>query len=320
MPMVRTVLGDIAPSQMGVTLTHEHLMLSWGSVEKDLGPLFDRNAIVKQICDDLGQAVRNHGVKSVVDVTAPELGRDVDLMADVARRLNVNVVAATGFYRQWAGLPFYWSAHDAEHLEEHMAREITQGVGRSLIKCGVVKLAMSTAVLQPAEELAFRAAGRVQRKLGVPIVIHSSGWPAKESNAGPRAALDLLVSEGASPERIQISHCDGAAGDLTYLLELARRGCYLAFDNIGYRARPDVDQLRVAMVAGLVGAGYANRVHLSMDHQGAWVPKQPKRFVTINKSFSQMHKEFIPMLLKGGVSESVVQTITVENPRQLFGF
>ena len=96
MPIARTVLGDIPPELMGLTYPHEHVVLGYTGAREDLGNNFDQEAVLKQICDDLGQAVRQHGMKTVVDVTPPEVGRDIDLLQEVARRLDINVIAATG--------------------------------------------------------------------------------------------------------------------------------------------------------------------------------------------------------------------------------
>ena len=318
MATVRTVLGEIAPSEMGVTLTHEHLLYGWGSAVQDLGPRYNREALIDHICNDLGAAVRDHGVKTVVDATAAEAGRNVDVMAEVARRLNVHLIASTGYYV----VATYWSMLDVEHLVENMVHDVEDGVGQSGVKCGVLKLATNTPSLTPPEEKAFRAAARAQQALKVPIVVHTGHgtWQSKDPDGGPLGALDLMLSEGADPSHIQISHCDFARGDLGTLTRLAERGCYLSFDNIGQRFYPEIDETRLAMVSSLLGAGFQNRVHFSMDHISAFVEATPKMFADLNRDFSYMHREFIPELLQAGLSDKDVQTFTMENPKTLFTF
>ena len=71
MSIARTVLGDISPERMDVTYPHEQVVVGYTGAREDLGDGFDREAVLKQICDDLGQAVRQHGLKTVVDVTPP---------------------------------------------------------------------------------------------------------------------------------------------------------------------------------------------------------------------------------------------------------
>ena len=294
MSIARTVLGDISPERMGVTYPHEQVVGYTGARE-DLGDGFDREAVLKQICDDLGQAVRQHGLKTVVDVTPPELGRDVDLLQEVARRLDINVIAATGHYTQAGGFPLFWGFMDQEKIQERMTREVTEGVGLNKVRCGVLKIAMNGTNLSSGEEKAFRAAARVSRELGISICIHTAGWllPTTEELPGPLIALDVLLSEGADPSRIQVGHLEGTRGNLDYLMGIARRGCYMAFDLVG-RNREEMDPLRVAMVTGMVGAGYGHRVLLSMDHQGAWVPERPPRYVNMCASFLDLYN-FVPL-------------------------
>jgi phosphotriesterase-related protein len=320
MPTVRTVLGDIPPEQVGITYPHEHVVLGYTGAREDLGPRFDREAVLTEICADLGQAVRQHGLKTVVDVTPPEVGRDVDILQEVSRRLDINVVAATGYYHQSGGFPLYWDRTEPEKYEERMNREVTEGVGPNGVKCGVLKISMNGTGLSDGEKKAFRAAARVSKALGVSICIHTSGWllPTTDAKPGPIIALDVLLSEGADPSRIQVGHLEGTEGNLANLMEVARRGCYMAFDLVG-RNPETWDPLRVAAVTGLAAAGYGDRILLSMDHQGAWVPDRPQRYVALKASFLDLYN-FLPLLLKGGLKEGQVDRILVDNPRNLLTF
>ncbi len=129
-------------------------------------------------------------------------------------------------------------------------------------------------------------------------------------------ATDLVVSEGGDPEHIQISHCEGARGNLPLLIELANRGFTLAFDRVGRSAEADLPV--AAAVGGLIVGGFANRLTLSHDSVGAWFPANPG---TYRKSgWSAAHKVFIPLLKKGGVSDKQIHQILVENPQRLFAF
>ncbi|MBI2936496.1 MAG: hypothetical protein HYY31_06820 [Chloroflexi bacterium] len=324
MAIVRTVLGDIPPQQLGITYVHEHIVLGYNNAREDMGHRFNREAVLRESIDDLGRAVRSHGVKTIVDVTPPEVGRDVDLMQEVARRLNINIICATGHYHKMSGgVPFYWNLSDIEVFEEWMTREITQGVGPNNVKCGVIKVAMGTwkggAELHPGEEKAFRAAGRVSKKLGVSICIHAGGWHTPAEKVGPLQAVDILLSEGADPSRIQLGHLDGARGKLSIFLEAAKRGVYMAFDVIG-RNKEEGDPIRVAAVSGLVGLGYLNRILLSMDHQGAWVPERPPRYVGLKTRFTDLY-DFLPKLMgDGGLTDKEIERILVDNPRELLAF
>ncbi|MBI2936497.1 MAG: hypothetical protein HYY31_06825 [Chloroflexi bacterium] len=319
MPSARTVLGDIPPQQLGITYPHEHVTIGYTGARQSLGNRFDREGLVKHICDDLGKAMRAHGVKTIVDVTFPEVGRDVDILQEVSRRLNVNIIACTGHYTQEGGFPFYWNLMDVEKFEERFTREITEGVGPDNVKCGVIKIAMSNFPLPAGEEKAFRAAAMVSKKLGVSICVHTSGWTTPADKPHGLAALELLVSEGADPSRIQMGHMEGTQGNMAQLLEVARRGVYLAFDVVG-RNPEQRDPIRTAMVRGLIAAGYGHRILLSMDHTSGWVPQpRPERYATLDTHFTDIH-DYLPKLRKAGVTERQLEKIFVDNPRELFPF
>lgn len=317
MPILRTVLGDIPADQMGLTYAHQYIVIGYAGARQEMGDRFDRESVLTEICDDLGKAVEKHGVRTIVDVTPLEAGRDVDLLHGVAERLNINVVASTGFFAQLNGLPFYWRFVDVEKYEERMIRDITEGAEPNKVKCGVIRVAIGESTLRDREEKAFRAAARVSKKLGVAVSAFTrDGW--LDEYPAPLQALDIMLSEGADPARIYLGHLEHIEGNFPMLLQVAQRGCYMCFDIIG-RHIEEWDPIRVAMVSGLVAAGYGNRIILSMDHQGAWIPERPPIYKKFATSYLDLY-DFLPKLLHAGLTQEQVNTIMVDNPRDLLTF
>ena len=317
MPILRTVLGDIPADQMGLTYAHQYIVIGYAGARQEMGDRFDRESVLTEICDDLGKAVEKHGVRTIVDVTPLEAGRDVDLLHGVAERLNINVVASTGFFAQLNGLPFYWRFVDVEKYEERMIRDITEGAEPNKVKCGVIRVAIGESTLRDREEKAFRAAARVSKKLGVAVFAFTrDGW--LDEYPAPLQALDIMLSEGADPARIYLGHLEHIEGNFPMLLQVAQRGCYMCFDIIG-RHIEEWDPIRVAMVSGLVAAGYGNRIILSMDHQGAWIPERPPIYKKFATSYLDLY-DFLPKLLHAGLTQEQVNTIMVDNPRDLLTF
>ena len=317
MPILRTVLGDIPADQMGLTYAHQYIVIGYAGARQEMGDRFDRESVLTEICDDLGKAVEKHGVRTIVDVTPLEAGRDVDLLHGVAERLNINVVASTGFFAQLNGLPFYWRFVDVEKYEERMIRDITEGAEPNKVKCGVIRVAIGESTLRDREEKAFRAAARVSKKLGVAVSAFTrDGW--LDEYPAPLQALDIMLSEDADPARIYLGHLEHIEGNFPMLLQVAQRGCYMCFDIIG-RHIEEWDPIRVAMVSGLVAAGYGNRIILSMDHQGAWIPERPPIYKKFATSYLDLY-DFLPKLLHAGLTQEQVNTIMVDNPRDLLTF
>ena len=317
MPVLRTVMGDIPADQMGITYAHQYMVIGYAGARQEMGDRFDREAVLTEICDDLGKAVEKHGLRTIVDVTPLEAGREVDILRGVAERLNINVVASTGFFAQLNGLPFYWRFVDVEKYEERMIREITEGAEPNKVKCGVIRVAIGEATLRDREEKAFRAAARVSKKLGVAVSVFTrDGW--LDEYPGPLQAIDIMLSEGADPARIYVGHLEHIEGNFPMLLQVAQRGCYMCFDIIG-RHLDQWDPIRVAMVSGLFAAGYGNRVILSMDHQGAWIPERPPIYKKFGTNYLDLY-DFLPKLLHAGLTQEQVNTIMVDNPRDLLTF
>src|SRR5262245_5893431 len=99
MPFVRTILGDVAPTSLGVVNAHDHLIRT-GAGEVYLEP--------DHLLDDVDKAIEEatHFVNAsrqwapggtVVDMCPVDCGRDVDKLAEVSARVpGLHIVAATG--------------------------------------------------------------------------------------------------------------------------------------------------------------------------------------------------------------------------------
>ena len=322
MAILRTVMGDIPAENMGITYAHEHVTLGYAGARQELGDRFDREATITEACNDIGKAMKAHGVTTIVDVTTSEIGRDTDILYGVAERLNVNVVACTGYFAQLNGLPFYWRFMEVENYKERMIRDITEGVEPNKVKCGVIKVAIGEAVLQEREEKAFRAAAQVSQEYGLAICVHTrDGW--LDEYPAPLQALDIMLKEGANPAKIYMGHLEHIfdhPGERNFptILQIAQRGAYMAFDIVG-RLKEERDELRATSVAKLFAQGYGSRVLLSMDHQGAWVPERPPRYVSYSTSYLDLYN-FLPQLGEVGLTDEQIRTILVDNPRDLLTF
>jgi phosphotriesterase-related protein len=315
-------MGDIPADKMGVTYPHEHVCIGYAGARAEMGDRFDREATITEACNDIGKAMKTHGMTTIVDVTTSEIGRDTDILYAVSERLNVNIVACTGFFAQVNGLPFYWRFMDVQKYREKLIRDITEGVAPNGVKCGVIKVAVGEAVLREREEKAFRAAAHVSQEYGVAICVHTrDGW--LDEYPAPLQALDIMLKEGANPAKIYMGHLEHIfdnPGEHNYpmLLQIAQRGANLAFDVVG-RYKDKWDEPRATSVAKLFADGYGNRVILSMDTSGSWVPEKPPNYVSFGTSFTDLYN-YLPQLGEAGLTDEQIRTIIVDNPRNLLTF
>jgi phosphotriesterase-related protein len=320
MAMINTVLGPISADEMGVTLIHEHLTLSYPGWECDaLAIPYDREAIVAT-CSEALEEAKAYGLKTMVEASPNDLNRDVELDRMISERTGLNVICATGMYMEAMGKPAYLKFRSqlfdiTTEMYETFVKEITQGIADTGVKAGVIKVATGHGQITAYEEAVLKAAARAQKETGVPIITHTEA-----GTMGPEQA-DLLISEGADPKRIMIGHIGGNA-NLQYHKSILDKGTYIAFDRLGIEFMfPDA--LRKACIIGLIGIGYADRIMLSHDYCPYWLSrpfKMPDIVNTLlaNWSYSHVFKNIIPALKEAGVSDEKIDMMMVENPRRLF--
>src|ERR1700682_404466 len=168
MSMVQTVLGPVPAGDLGLTLSHEHLLChppgGVGDADPDL-VLDDRDAAIAELA-----AFRAAGGNTVVEVTPVDYGRDLEGLAELSRRSGVHIVAATGLHKDQFSAP-YTVRLDEDQLADLFTRELQSGVDG--VRPGVIKLGSSLERITPGERKAFTAAELVQRATGATIPTHT---------------------------------------------------------------------------------------------------------------------------------------------------
>src|SRR5207245_11670320 len=137
---VQTVIGAIDAAELGPTLMHEHILFSYPGDELDPTGTWTR-AEALAVATERMEQLKEHGVKTFVDPCAIEMGRDPELMAEVSQRTGMQIVCATGFYKEEAGLPYYWRVRSAEEVAELYLLEIEKGIASTGIRPGIIKFA-----------------------------------------------------------------------------------------------------------------------------------------------------------------------------------
>lgn len=129
--IIRTVLGDISPSDFGPCDAHEHLFLDTPAQPGE--EFLDRDKAVEEALTLVAA-----GGRSLVDWTPLGLGRDLDGLAQVARETGLHVVAATGLHRD---------AHYAEDSPyrgqqvDELADSFVAELGE---RCGIISMRTGT--------------------------------------------------------------------------------------------------------------------------------------------------------------------------------
>jgi phosphotriesterase-related protein len=314
MRVIRTVLGDIAPEELGVTAAHEHLHCNQ-HLCRDTS--FPRNVEKMMLLDtDLVVSELGHfhemGGRAVVEVTVAGWGRDVAKLADIARRARVHVIATSGFYVE-SCLPRYVHTAEVGAIEEALLKEVLEGADGSKIRTGVLKASVSRPVIEHVEERCCRAVARVHHRTGLAITTHTSGstrFQIQGGNAGT-LFLDLFEQEKVDPARVIIGHCDENA-DVRQLSALMKRGAYVQFDVIG-KSHWLLDETRVDLLVALLERGHGDRLLLSSDRN-----RRSELHVLGGPGYDHVLRKFVPRLRERGAGEDDIRRILVANPAQIF--
>ena len=328
MTTVQTVTGPVDAADLGRTLVHEHIRISYYGEELDPRYSWDRAETVERAVDKMGELL-DAGFSTFVDPCPIELGRDPELYAEISARSGMRIVCTTGFYTEHlsSGLPFYWRARDPEEIAELYVRELVEGIaGTGGIRAGAIKAATGVEVT-PAESRCLTGAALAQREVGCAIITHT------ENSKHGDVQQDLFADGGADLGRVLIGHQDEQT-DVAPIRKLAERGTFVGVDRIGLEILAP-DERRADHVATLVREGFTDHVCLSQDHICAltaprssfWVPpeyrdaaatrRQEIEWQVWKRPYTYILTDFVPRLLERGVTDADVETIFVDNPRRL---
>jgi len=317
MGQVNTVRGPVDADALGTTLMHEHVFVRSPEVAANWPTGWDRAVRVPQAVERL-QELKEAGVDTIVDLTVVGLGRDIELVQEVASQVDLNIVVATGLYT-YNELPHYFDyrgaqfrANGVDMLDEYFLHDIDNGIAGTGVRPGILKCATDEAGLTPGVERVLRAVARVHRRSGFPISTHT--------HAHTRRGLDqqrVFGDEGVDLSRVVIGH-SGDSTDLDYLRALLGAGSTLGMDRFGVDAYCPTPA-RVETVARLCEGGWATGMVLSHDagcHMD-WFDDDFLRSVQPNWHFLHISHDVLPALRERGVSEQHIRAMLVDTPRRI---
>lgn len=314
MSFVRTVLGDIAPAQLGCCYAHEHVIID-ASFTTHVTPDFLISDVARAITE-LRQ-FHTDGGRAMIDSMPCDSGRNVLKLAEVSRCSGVHLVCPTGLHLAKYYPPGHWgeTAGDAE-LAALFIADITDGVDardygsplpqRTPHRAGVIKIATDRA-FTPREERLFAAAAEAHRRTGCPILTHTEqGELALEQVA-------RLQALGVNLRQVCLSHTDRRP-DLGYHREILATGVRLEYDSAfrwpAGRGNPTRDLLATLLPE------FPDQLMLGMDaaRRSYW------RSYGGAPGLSFLLTEFSAQLRASGVSDAALHRVFVTTPADTFAF
>ncbi len=314
MAAVNTVLGPVDSANLGFTLSHEHLGTNAAGIRQTYPEFFDREGVKEQAIAELTEAY-SEGVRTILDVSTIDLGRDVLLMEEVSRASGVQIVAATGSH---LAVPRPFGDVSPDVIASLYVRELEEGIEGTGIKAGIIKVASDRGGITPPQEVVLRAAARTSNQTGARISTHT--WSPERIG---EQQVRILKEEGVDMNLVYVGHSNDDT-DMDYLLGLLDEGVWLGLDRYPGGRTPGTPDWegRTGVVKKLIDAGHTNRIMLSHDYS---VPKarhgaevQAERRAANPDGYLFITRHVLPRLKELGASDQDIQQIMVENPRRFF--
>jgi len=320
-PLVRrvpTLTGEVSAHELGPTLVHEHVFVTSPGLDRDLPhPEWDEQVAIDSAVAGL-ERLYDLGVRTIVDLTVPGLGRDVARVARVARRTRVLIIGATGYYADEVLPPALrlngpgLLVDGPDPLVELFVGDLERGIAGTGIRAGIIKVLSDAAGITPDVERVFRAAATAHARTGAPITTHSHA-----ASRGGLAQQELLRRLDVPLGRVVIGHA-GDSDDLGYLTALAEAGSYVGFDRFGM-AHTGSDETRIRMLLALLDAGHLDRILLS--HDAAFFSRvTPPSWRAVHAPdwrMDHLHTTVLPRLREAGLGADEERRLLVDNPRRM---
>jgi len=286
--------------------------------------------------DEIGRYHRVGG-DSIVDVTPKGAGYDPRRVREVSRETGVQMVHGTSYYVRSAH-PEHIEKRDIDDIKKEFVSDVTDGIDDTQIKAGIIgEIGLSTdknVEIYEVEEKVLRAGVRAALETGASLTLHPPGSMKRSWKGGkyPTARwaldiLDIVEEEGLPAERVVMGHMDRSlSSDPEYQLKLAKTGVYLEYDlwgtgmaiqswvgseDDGYPS----DKWRTETIKTLIQEGHTSQILVSHD-----VCRKIQLIKYGGMGYSHFLESGIPMLMEHGITKEQIDTILIDNPRELLTF
>ena len=96
MATINSVLGPIDTSDLGFTLSHEHVLECSAGIQHLYPEFIDRQGTIEK-ANPIFKKAYDEGVRSIIDVTTIDLGRDIGVLEQVSRESGVHIRLGEGW-------------------------------------------------------------------------------------------------------------------------------------------------------------------------------------------------------------------------------
>ena len=341
---VQTVLGPVAPADLGPTLTHEHLLIdfqvvftppaeasqaglarekvtlqnlgwvryNWTSSLDNLLLLDEELAIAE------ARHYHNAGGGTMVDVTSNGLGRDPRALYRISRATGLHIVMGGGHYIG-ATHPESFEQASPDEIAAGIVRDIREGVGDSGIRTGIIGEVGCSAPWTQTERKTVQAGVIAQQETGAPLLIH----PGRDEGL-PLEILQQVAGWGGDLSHTVMGHIERTIYRRETLKRVAETGAYLNFDLFGHESSfyplaadsymPN-DAQRMDQIEFLIEGGHVGQILLAHD-----VCSKHRLKAFGGHGWDHVIARVVPRMRARGISLEHVELVLVGNPQRMLTF
>ena len=302
---INTVNGKIKASEIGFTLSHEHVLVDFSGADAyDPEKWIDDDVI--RIVVPYIEEIMDLGCRTLVECTPNYIGRDPILLKKISDKTGINILTNTGYYGASDNKYIPQSAYSASYneLAELWINEFESGIEDTGIKPGFLKIGVTPGSLSDLHRKIVTAAGITHLETGLSIASHTGpAVPAFEE-------IELLKSIGILPGAFIWVHAQNEK-DHSRHLEAAGLGAWVSFDGLNENNTMQyVEWLTEFKNQGLLGQAL-------VSHDAGWYsPGEPDGgdFTP----YTSIFKYLIPELKRKRFSDEEINTLFVKNPAEAF--
>ena len=342
---IQTVLGLIEPSELGITLTHEHALIDLSCyfvmpeeaterwyVDKPLtmeilGGIHNRwanNKDLQLLIDEKDQTEEIYkyylaGGNSFVDTTSIGIGRDPLALARMSRATGLNIIMGASHYVP-VSYPDDMDERSEQQITDQIIGDVTVGVKDTGIKSGIIGEVGNFWPTNETSRKILRASAHASVETGAAILIHPGFHPDALMHH-----LNDLIEAGADPSRVIMGHLD-TFPNMDVIKQIADTGAYLEYDTFGsedtvWGAVADqpifipTDVQRMQRIENLIEWGYESQIVIAQD-----VCFKSHLTSHGGKGYSHILESIVPRMRKRGFSNENIDNILIENPKRILTF
>ncbi len=300
--LINTVNGTIDADNLGLVLSHEHIMSNFGS-NVDSTSIYKEKELFEQVIPYL-KKLKAVGVQSIFDCTTAYFGRRVDLLKKISDATGIHIITNTGIYGAANDRyipPLAYEA-DLETLSKIWIEEFENGIDGTKIKPGFIKLAFDSGTPSEIDKKLFEAGIRTHLKTGLTLAVHTGN-----NKEAAQKQLALLEKYNVHPSAWVWVHANAFEDD-AFLMEVAKKGAWISLDGVN----KNESLLYLERIKRFRKKGILHKILLSHDGNGFPRGGEIRKFDAITQNL-------VPVLLSNGFTEKEVRQLLVENPKGAYG-